>query len=643
MDSEKYVDSMYRGPTLVRGYLKKLKSDSALSKFISKFNKRYFILDLNNYFFGYQDKETSSRFHRYDLVDLINIDPNPRVMEICDWKFAFVVEIRRRVYTLYADSVSVHNEWCTALKACIKPMERIKQPNEANRAPFSYPLSRDSDIKPPTPIETTILSDKKDLSTTYQPSNSSEVNREINSPLPQRSPQDDIQVEKNPYGYVTRAPNVPSFHIAEENRAPQLQGAVEENKIPHQGSYEFDVRASEPLAVQQRYQKNDYNPPPPPVYKNEYSPAPQPVYKNEYSPAPQNIYKNEKPAPEAQSGPKLVMLKGDFQEENRNLRANPNPNPNQNRKPVDDDDDEISLVSGPKSSKKPDDFEPVIPIMQMRPPSARGLETRAERKSDLTKPQKEPEKDPWDISSKPSIKAEPILFKPSGILDMMAEMNGLGLEDVEIRPLSHLKQKPPQETFSKLPQEAFVKPPQEAFTKPSERPQKRETKEVFAKIPEPEPVKVTKAYENYKKRPETFGKSPETFSKPQEPVYNPAGQKKNTEFIEKPLPQADEDSDWDDNTKPVVEKREKVEKNERAEKKGTIGSITVKPIVKKTQIKFVEKPEIVPDDEYASKKRSEPTRKAQIEAPKTKNKAVFKEKTLERAQGKDCDWDEWDD
>ncbi|OMJ78662.1 hypothetical protein SteCoe_21468 [Stentor coeruleus] len=603
MDSEKYVDTMYKGPTLIRGYLKKLKSESAFSKFISKFNKRYFILDLNNYFFGYQDKETSSKFHRYELIDLINIDPNPRVMEICDWKFAFVVEIRRRVYTLYADSVSAHNEWCSAFRACIKPMEKIKQQNEVNR-PIPYPQSKDLDIKPPIPIENNILNDKKDP--IYQQSNGLDLNREINSPLPKRNEEVDIQENKLPR-YESYAPDAPNADEA-KGKTPQFH-VTEENKTPYQEFHEINARVPEPPVVQQRYQKNDYNV------------------------EPQPIYKDQKPIPEAQSGPKFVMIKGDFQEENKNVKIN------QIRKPIkDDDDDEISLVSGPKSLKKSDDLEPVIPIMQIRPPSARGIETRAERKSDLTKPQKEQEKDPWDISNRPIIKAEPIAFKSSGILDMMAEMNDLGLDNVEIRPLSYLKQKPPQETFSKLPQEAFSKSPQETFSKPQqetfakplENPQKRETKEAFTKPPEPvKPIKTQK-------------KRPETFSKPQEAIYQPTGQIKNTEFIEKPSPQADENSDWDDDTKPVVEKREKIERPEKVEKKG-IGSITVKPVVKKTQIKFVEKPEIVPDDEYASKKKSEPSRKVQVEVPKTKGKAVFKEKTLERAQGKDCDWDEWDD
>ena len=53
MEDSKYVDPNYKGPTLIRGYLKKLKTDMALVRFLKKFTKRYFILDLNNYFFGY--------------------------------------------------------------------------------------------------------------------------------------------------------------------------------------------------------------------------------------------------------------------------------------------------------------------------------------------------------------------------------------------------------------------------------------------------------------------------------------------------------------------------------------------------------------------------------------------------------------
>ena len=84
MEPQRYFDPSYKGPTLIRGYLKKLKSDSAFGKILGKFNKRYFILDMNNYQFGYQDKENSSKSHMFPLSDLIDIDPNPRITEVCD-------------------------------------------------------------------------------------------------------------------------------------------------------------------------------------------------------------------------------------------------------------------------------------------------------------------------------------------------------------------------------------------------------------------------------------------------------------------------------------------------------------------------------------------------------------------------------
>ena len=83
MEIQRYIDPGYKGPTLIRGYLKKLKSNEAYGRFISKFNKRYFILDMNNSYFGYQDNETSTHTQKYSLCDILHIDPNPRITEIC--------------------------------------------------------------------------------------------------------------------------------------------------------------------------------------------------------------------------------------------------------------------------------------------------------------------------------------------------------------------------------------------------------------------------------------------------------------------------------------------------------------------------------------------------------------------------------
>lgn len=143
MNLNNYVDPNYRGPTLIRGYLKKLKCEKAMARFLKKFNKRYFVLDLNNYSFYYQEKEVAPKSQRFILTELTRIDPNPKITEVCDWKFAFMVFIGKRALTLHADSVSAHNEWCNGLRACIRPPEKIinrpeVEPRTAELAPSGF-------------------------------------------------------------------------------------------------------------------------------------------------------------------------------------------------------------------------------------------------------------------------------------------------------------------------------------------------------------------------------------------------------------------------------------------------------------------------------------------------------------------------
>ena len=160
MENVKYVDPNYMGPTLIRGYLKKLKTDMALVKFLKKFNKRYFILDLNNYFFGYQSSETASKIEKFSLENLRKVDNFPRITETCSYKFAFYIEIGNRDFFLYANSLSAHKEWCAGLCACLKSIpnglasittEKSKIP--INHIPKPEILYNQSESKPEFLIE----------------------------------------------------------------------------------------------------------------------------------------------------------------------------------------------------------------------------------------------------------------------------------------------------------------------------------------------------------------------------------------------------------------------------------------------------------------------------------------------------------
>lgn len=43
------LDPYYKGPSLISGYLNKIKSSSLFTHFFKKYNKRFFVLDLNKY------------------------------------------------------------------------------------------------------------------------------------------------------------------------------------------------------------------------------------------------------------------------------------------------------------------------------------------------------------------------------------------------------------------------------------------------------------------------------------------------------------------------------------------------------------------------------------------------------------------
>lgn len=126
------LDQRYTGPLVVESYLKKLKKSGHHAVFSSKFTKRWFVLDLRSGSFHYlKNKNKSKPEKAYTLSDILSVDINPKVIEICDWKFSFVVETNDRSYFLYAESVSMHTLWCTALLALVRvPLGQPQQTSD---------------------------------------------------------------------------------------------------------------------------------------------------------------------------------------------------------------------------------------------------------------------------------------------------------------------------------------------------------------------------------------------------------------------------------------------------------------------------------------------------------------------------------
>ncbi len=60
----------------------------------------------------------------------MRVERNPKVTEVCDWKFPFVIEFKAKTYIFYAESLSVHDLWCKAFIAILIP--RYSHPQVMN-------------------------------------------------------------------------------------------------------------------------------------------------------------------------------------------------------------------------------------------------------------------------------------------------------------------------------------------------------------------------------------------------------------------------------------------------------------------------------------------------------------------------------
>ena len=131
MENRRYIDQLYIGPRRFEGYLKKLKSKDSYSRIFTKFNKRYFLVDLDEYIIAYKSKASSKNLRKFSLVEITYIDSSPKITEPCDWKFAFAVKLKKKLYTLHSDTYKSCQHWCEILKACTRPLDH----NPYNTAP----------------------------------------------------------------------------------------------------------------------------------------------------------------------------------------------------------------------------------------------------------------------------------------------------------------------------------------------------------------------------------------------------------------------------------------------------------------------------------------------------------------------------
>jgi hypothetical protein len=124
MENRRYIDQWYSGPRRFEGCLKKLKSKNSYSRIFTKFNKRFFFVDLDEYIIAYKSRASSKKLKKFSLFELDYIDSSPKITEPCDWKFAFAVKMQKKLYTLYSDTYKSCQQWCEILMACTRPLER---------------------------------------------------------------------------------------------------------------------------------------------------------------------------------------------------------------------------------------------------------------------------------------------------------------------------------------------------------------------------------------------------------------------------------------------------------------------------------------------------------------------------------------
>lgn len=511
MDLNCFVDPNYRGPSLIRGYLKKLKCDKAMMKFLKKFNKRYFILDLGNYIFYYQEKENSSMLQKFDLKELIRIDSNPRIMEVCDWKFAFTVYIGNKVLTLYADSASAHTEWCNGFRACIRPVLRMDQGETLN-----------------DPRASEYVQDK--IPESYN-----------------KKPEFKIENQKN--AEIAIAKNTEKTHEPDAKKY-QEHDAKSNQELDYKKKQNVDVGNNGKDAMHNRGKHNEPN--------------------------------------------RFVVVTSDNREISSKARNH------------DEDEDDIKVITEAKNIKKNDDLDRVVPVIfaKERPMSKRGVTPIINREE--VKEVRIEERKQSNYARANSVNKERVVFNQNGIHDMMNELDGLGLDKLEVRSGVEFRQKVSASRTMKT----------DNFKDSQNSTNTSESQKNNLGYFHPEPSEKSRSF-----------KTKENISRDLTPS-DPNARKLNYKGNEKKQPEH------------FVP--------EPAEKKSGLSGLSYRPISNKipAKPKFMEKPEIVPDEEIVKARNEKvvnnkpPSNRDRMH----KEKAVYKEKNPNlNPQGSDCDWDNWDD
>ena len=386
--------------------------------------------------------------------------------------------------------------------------------------------------------------------------NNSEFEQRVNIPLRNE------ELSRNKYD------NYPPQYIEKERNLKENYEGRYENELVRDRGVEY-TRAPERIVENRMQEPNEYQIPQPKYqesqsYENKSSNESQPqTYKNpvDYS---------------TRTEPQFIMYRGDYLPEKEEIVNKKLP---KKKNTSSSDDEEVKLISGPRKRIN-DDLEGVIPIVAIKgKPATPKISQTKEKKNDVE--HIETDLVLKKVSSLPAKNDEVKIG--TGIFDMYNEINNLGLENVEIKPLPRSKPR--------------------LNTNKSANEHKENSKSINIVSEESCKNNVIASGEN------------------------------KTHFSPR--------NSWGNDSK--------TEKGSTNEKKNILSNIAVRPQLKNTQAKpkYVERPEIVPDDpEAGNNKASVQPIKAQDIPIKKNNKPVkeFKEVNPQiKPQGNDKDWDDWDD
>lgn len=98
-------------PQILQSFFKKLKSDKAKMKFLSKFTKRWFVIDAQRSTFYYSKTQNSSMLESHHFSEILKFETFKNFGITSDWNNCLRIYTISRTYDLYSASEHVCKIW----------------------------------------------------------------------------------------------------------------------------------------------------------------------------------------------------------------------------------------------------------------------------------------------------------------------------------------------------------------------------------------------------------------------------------------------------------------------------------------------------------------------------------------------------